>query len=107
MEKVNERLGDKGFLPGGRKVPPMLGQFFSTRNIKSQNVVVIATSLTAAATQRGPSANQQDLSVNQRQCTVVGIMPKSFQFPTEAELWMPPESVRVHRRAITRKHPLG
>ena len=51
--------------------------------------VVIAASLWQRQFAGDLALIGKTLSVNQRQYTIVGILPKSFQFPAGAELWMP------------------
>jgi len=73
------------------KVLPMLGRLFLDEEyqVAGTPVVVIAASFWQRKFGADPALIGKTLSVNQRQCTVVGILPKTFQFPTGAELWMP------------------
>lgn len=73
------------------KVLPMLGRLFLDEEYQAAGtpVVVIAASFWQRQFGGDPALIGKTLSVNQRQCTVVGILPKTFQFPTGAELWVP------------------
>ena len=73
------------------KVLPMLGRLFLDEEYQAAGtpVVVIAASFWQRQFGGDPQLIGKTLSVNQRQCTVAGILPKTFQFPTGAELWMP------------------
>jgi putative ABC transport system permease protein len=73
------------------KVLPLLGRLFLDEEYRaaSPRVVVIATSLWQRRFGGDPALIGKTLSVNERQYTVVGILPETFQFPTGAELWMP------------------
>jgi putative ABC transport system permease protein len=53
------------------------------------NVAVISHGLWQRAFGANPSIIGQTLTLNSRSFTVVGIMPKGFEFPREAELWVP------------------
>ena len=83
------------FLPPRRlwlpRVLPMLGRVFIDEEyrVAGTPAVVIAASLWQRQFGGDPAVIGKTLNVNQRQCTIVGILPKSFQFPTGAELWMP------------------
>jgi len=52
-------------------------------------VVVISHALWQRAFGANPNIIGQTLTLNSRGFTVVGIMPAGFQFPREAELWVP------------------
>lgn len=52
-------------------------------------VVVISHALWQRAFGANPNILGQTLTLNSRGFTVVGIMPEGFQFPREAELWVP------------------
>jgi hypothetical protein len=73
------------------KVLPMLGRVFLDKEyqVAGTPVVVIAASLWKRQFGGDPALIGRTLSVNQRQYTIVGILPTAFQFPTGAELWLP------------------
>jgi putative ABC transport system permease protein len=52
-------------------------------------VVVIGHSLWQRAFGANPNIIGQSVTLNSRSFTVVGIMPAGFEFPREAELWLP------------------
>ncbi len=52
-------------------------------------VVVISHALWQRAFGANPNIVGQTLTLNSRNFTVVGIMPAGFEFPREAELWLP------------------
>jgi hypothetical protein len=91
IEKVNGASVTNAFFREA-KVLPMLGRVFPDEEyqVAGAPVVVIAASLWQRRFGGNPPALiGKTLSVNQRQCTIVGILPKTFQFPTGSELWMP------------------
>ena len=90
IEKVNGATVTNAFFREA-KIRPMLGRMFLDEDYQAVGtpVVVIAASLWQRQFGGNPAAIGKTLSVNQRQCTIVGIMPKTFRFPTDAELWMP------------------
>jgi putative ABC transport system permease protein len=73
------------------KVAPMVGRLFLDKEyqIADARAVVIAASFWQRRFGGDPALVGKALSVNQQQRTVVGILPRTFQFPTDAELWMP------------------
>jgi putative ABC transport system permease protein len=54
-----------------------------------EQVVVIGHKLWQRAFGANPNIVGQTLTLNSRSFTVVGIMPAGFEFPREAELWVP------------------
>lgn len=55
----------------------------------SDQVVVISHGLWQRAFGANPNIVGQTITLNSRSFTVVGIMPAGFEFPREAELWIP------------------
>ena len=55
----------------------------------SDQVVVISHGLWQRAFGANPNLVGQPVTLNSRSFTVVGIMPAGFEFPREAELWVP------------------
>jgi putative ABC transport system permease protein len=90
IEKVNGALVTSAFFREA-KVRPLVGRVFLDEEYQTAGarVVVIAASLWQRQFGGDPALIGKTLNVNQLQCTVVGILPKTFQFPTGAELWMP------------------
>ena len=90
IEKVNGASVTNAFFREA-KVLPMLGRVFLDEEyqVAGTPVVMIGASLWQRQFGGDPALIGKTLSVNQRQCTIVGILPKTFQFPTGAELWMP------------------
>ena len=89
-EKVNGASVTGAFFREA-KVPPMVGRLFleTEYQIEDPRVVVIAASFWQRRFGGDPALIGRTLSVNQQQRTIVGIMPKTFQIPTDAELWLP------------------
>jgi len=73
------------------KVLPMVGRLFLDKEYQSADarVVVIAASFWQRRFGGDPALIGRTLTVNQQQRTVVGILPKTFQFPGDAEIWIP------------------
>jgi putative ABC transport system permease protein len=57
--------------------------------VGSDQVVVISHGLWQRAFGANPNIMGQTLTLNSRGFTVVGIMPAGFEFPREADLWVP------------------
>jgi hypothetical protein len=89
-EKVNGALVTSAFFREA-KVPPLVGRLFLDKEyqIADARVVVIAASFWQRRFGGDPALIGRTLSINQEQYTLVGILPTTFQFPTNAELWMP------------------
>jgi putative ABC transport system permease protein len=70
---------------------PMQGRAFTLdeERVGSDQVVVISHGLWQRAFGANPNIMGQTLTLNSRSFTVVGIMPAGFEFPQEAELWVP------------------
>jgi putative ABC transport system permease protein len=70
---------------------PMQGRGFTPdeERVGSDQVVVISHGLWQRAFGGNPNIVGQTLTLNSRSFTVVGIMPAGFQFPREADLWVP------------------
>jgi putative ABC transport system permease protein len=69
----------------------MLGRTFTPDEERPgrEQVVVIGHGLWQRAFGASPNTIGQTLTLNSRSFTVVGIMPAGFEFPREAELWVP------------------
>ena len=89
-EKVNGASVTSAFFQEA-KVLPLVGRLFldNEYQIADARVVVIGASLWQRLFGGDPALIGRTLNVNQQQRTVVGILPKTFQFPTDAELWTP------------------
>ena len=72
------------------KVLPMVGRLFLDKEyqIAEARVVVIAASLWQRRFGGDPALIGRTLSVDQQRRTVVGILPKTFQSPADAQLWV-------------------
>jgi hypothetical protein len=90
IEKVNGASVTTAFF-GEAKALPMVGRLFLDNEYQAggSRVVVIAASLWQRRFGGDPAFIGRTLSINQQQRTVVGVLPKTFQFPTDAELWVP------------------
>jgi hypothetical protein len=69
------------------KIAPLAGRFF-TDGDQSQSAVVLSEDLWTRRFGADQSVIGRELEVEQRRMTVVGIAPKSFQFPEGAQLWV-------------------
>ena len=90
VEKVNGASVTNAFFREAN-VSPMVGRLFLDEEyqIAGARVVMIAASFWQRRFGGDPALIGRTLNVNQQQRTVVGILPKTFQLPTNAELWMP------------------
>jgi hypothetical protein len=89
-EKVNGASVTSTFFREAKALP-MVGRLFLDKEYRAADarVVVIAASFWQRRFGGDPALIGRTLSVNQQQCTVVGILPKTFQVPAGAEVWMP------------------
>jgi len=89
-EKVNGASVTSAFFREAN-VLPMVGRLFLDKEyqIADARVVVIAASFWQRRFGGDPAVIGRTLIINQQQCTLVGILPTTFQFPTNAELWIP------------------
>lgn len=67
------------------------GRAFSTEEEQQgrEQVVILSHGLWQRAFGANPTLIGQTVTLNSRSFTVVGIMPAGFEFPAEAELWVP------------------
>jgi len=89
-EKVNGASVASSFFREA-KVQPMVGRLFLDKEYQTggSRVVVIAGSFWQRRFGGNPAVIGSTLSVNGEQCTLVGVLPMTFHFPANAELWMP------------------
>ena len=90
-EKVNGASVTSDFFREA-KVLPLVGRLFLEKEYQTASArapVIIADSLWQRRFGGDPATIGKTLSVNELQAVIVGILPKTFQFPTSTELWMP------------------
>lgn len=90
IENVNGAAVTSAFFREAN-VLPLLGREFLDEEYQtaSVRVVVMAASLWQRQFGGDPALIGKSLHINEQQYTVVGILPKTFQLPTGAELWIP------------------
>jgi hypothetical protein len=73
------------------KTQPVLGRLFLDEEYQTARtgVVLLSDSLWQRRFGGDPKVIGSALTINQQQRTVVGILPKTFQFPPGAEVWIP------------------
>jgi putative ABC transport system permease protein len=69
------------------KVPPLLGRVFVDAD-QAGSVAVISHALWEQRFTSDPGIIGREIVIDDRATTVVGVMPKSFQFPEGARLWV-------------------
>lgn len=69
------------------KIAPLVGRFFAEGDT-SQSVAVLSEDLWRRSFGADPGVIGRSLEIEQRSMTVVGIAPKSFQFPEGAQIWI-------------------
>ena len=72
-------------------VQPALGRKFTTQEgqVGSNHVVILSHGLWQRRFAGSPAALGQTMKLNDELYTVVGVMPRDFQFPARAEIWTP------------------
>jgi predicted permease len=72
-------------------VQPMRGRFFLPEEDKpgAANVVVVSEGFWQRRYGRDEKILQQTLTLDNKPYTIVGVMPKSFRFPGEFDIWLP------------------
>jgi putative ABC transport system permease protein len=70
---------------------PLLGRLFTNDEDKPGGTPVVILSYPLWQRRFGgqPAILNQQLTLNSKSYTVIGIMPESFQFPSRAEMWVP------------------
>ena len=92
VEKVNGASVTSDFFREAKVLPLVGRRLFLEKEYQAASArvpVVMADSLWQRRFGGDPATIGKTLSVNGQQCVIVGILPKTFQFPTGAELWMP------------------
>ena len=74
------------------RVKPMLGRVFRTdeENLRSSRVAVIGQGLWERRFGADPNVIGQKITVNGEPLMIIGVMPGSFRFPSETDLWISP-----------------
>jgi putative ABC transport system permease protein len=72
-------------------VKPLMGRTFVLADEKTGNDQVAVLSYKMWQTRFGgdPSILNKTIALDGRSCAVIGVMPKDFNFPADAELWVP------------------
>ncbi len=89
-----ERLRGKSVSQGTfelLRVAPVLGRTFTAEEDRPKNdgVVILGHELWQRRFAGNPQIVGQNVVLNNRPRTVIGVMPPGFKFPEEAELWVP------------------
>jgi hypothetical protein len=81
------------FIKAGH-VQPMIGRNFVEEEYqaKSQGVALLSHGLWRQRFASNPNMIGENLNLNGRAYTVVGVMPKAFKHPKEAEIWLPDQT---------------
>jgi hypothetical protein len=69
------------------KIPPQLGRVIADEDA-SMSVVVFSHGLWTQRFEASPGIIGQEIQIDERRMTVVGVMPESFKFPEGARLWV-------------------
>ena len=72
-------------------IPPELGHAFSTAEERAgqENAVLLSHKVWARGFHSDPAILGKPLTLDGKSFTVVGVMPGSFQFPNQADFWIP------------------
>ncbi|CAN5831607.1 hypothetical protein BH24ACI5_BH24ACI5_17750 [soil metagenome] len=78
------------FFPGAG-IQPLLGRSLVEADYRSEGrpVVILSHDLWAERFESAPRIIGQEIEIDERRVTVVGVMPVGFKFPEDARLWMP------------------
>ncbi len=90
-------------------VRPRLGRTYSSEEeAHREPLVVISSKLWHSRFGSSPSAIGQQLEIDHKRATVVGVMPESFAFPsTDTQLWLPLSFVPQWYRFLTARQSDG
>jgi putative ABC transport system permease protein len=71
--------------------PPMLGRDFTAEDDRpgAEKVAIIAYGIWQRDFGGDPNIVRRGVRINGKPATIVGVMPKGFEFPTNEELWLP------------------
>jgi putative ABC transport system permease protein len=85
-------------------VQPAFGRVFSTNEAEPghSQVVILSYGLWQQRFAADPQILGKDLEVDGQRCTIVGVMPKDFDFPVPSDLWAPLAPTPVER--VDRTH---
>jgi len=92
------------------RVQPVLGRTFRPEEDQPgrDNVVLLSHGLWQRRFGSDPNLIGKTLTLSDRICSVIGILPRDFEFPDQAEIWKPiafdPEALSENRRG---EHYLG
>lgn len=89
-EKVDGASVTRAFFQEA-KIQPLVGRLFLDQEFQQQGVSVAVVSHSLWQRRFGGDAALigKTVLLNGRQYTIVGILPRGFQFPATAELWTP------------------
>jgi len=73
---------------------PLLGRYFQDEEYKArpQGVAVLSHGFWRQQYKSDPQIIGTNVNLNGRAYTVIGVMPKAFKHPREAEIWLPDET---------------
>jgi len=76
-------------------VSPIIGRVFNADedSLGNARVAVISQGLWGRRFGSDPNILGRKFDVNSEQVTIIGVMPASFRFPNESDLWIPPRHV--------------
>lgn len=89
-ERINTAQASADLFPILR-VNPLLGRVYTNDEDKPGGtpVVVLSYGLWQRRFAGNPNILNQNLTLNGRPYTVIGVMPQNFQYPSRAEMWVP------------------
>ena len=89
-ERYTGAICDPGFFATLR-VSPMLGRVFTAAEDQPGHDTVVVLSFTTWQQRFGADRNivGREIDINGRKRTVIGVMPRDFEYPAEAVMWSP------------------
>ncbi len=109
-QEFPERVPSTSVTPGlfgALGVTPQLGRLFEAEQGAAygfEEVVLISDGIWTRMFAGDPDVIGQSLLINDREVTIIGVMPDGFRFPTAQQLWLPhaPTDVSDHQRRYVR-----
>jgi hypothetical protein len=71
------------------QIEPLVGRLFTPDDYARPGVAVISARLWKRRFGGDPAVIGRTIQLNGQDCTIVGILPETFGFPPDVEIWIP------------------